>query len=192
VFIATAAGALELDRAATAMAGQQAAFTHLFTPKGFRKPQTESGTVTFGRLPMMRWSYTKPESKLFVFDGTKSWFYIPADKQVTVGVVDDARKRELPFLLLGDTAARDRHFAVKETTRGNKVLTTLAAKDSRALVRSVTVSIDARTHLISGIDYTDRDGNKTSFVFSGYHAQPASADTFRFNPPAGVQVINAE
>ena len=33
---------------------------------------------------MMRWSYTRPEEKLFVFDGSRSWFYVPADKQVTV------------------------------------------------------------------------------------------------------------
>ena len=192
LFVATAASAIELDRAAATMAGQQAFFSHGFTAKGFKRPQVESGTVIFGRLPMMRWSYTRPESKLFVFDGSKSWFYVPADKQVTVGVVDDARKRELPFLLLGDPAAREKHFTVKETKRGNNVITTLVPKDPRALVRIVTVTIDVRAHLVSTIEYTDRDGNRTGFSFSGYHPQPASADTFRFNPPAGVQVINAE
>ena len=66
-------------------------FTQRFTPKGFKSSQVESGTVVFGTLPMMRWCYTAPEPKLFVFDGSKSWFYVPGDKQVTVAGIDDAR-----------------------------------------------------------------------------------------------------
>jgi outer membrane lipoprotein carrier protein len=183
---------IELDRAATAMSGMEASFTHSFTPKGFKNSQVESGSVVFGKLPMMRWSYTRPEEKLFVFDGTNSWFYVPADKQVMRGRVDDSKKRELPFLLLGDPGAREKHFSVKESRRNGKVITTLAPRGAGSLVRAVTVTIDPAKHLITRIDYTDREGNRTSFDFSGYHARTASADTFRFSPPAGVQIVNAE
>lgn len=183
---------IELDRAATAMSGMEAAFTHRFTARGFKTSQVENGSVIFGALPAMRWTYTKPESKLFVFDGTNSWFYVPGDKQVTVGRVDDARKNELPFLLLGDAAARERHFVVKEQNRGKSVVTTLQARNKAAAVKSVTVTIAPSTHLIQRIEYADRDGNRTSFDFSGYHRRTAAAGTFRFTPPAGVQVIRAD
>jgi outer membrane lipoprotein-sorting protein len=59
-------------------------------------------------------------------------------------------------------------------------------------MRTVTVTIASSTHLIQRIDYVDRDGNRTSFEFSGYHRRAATADTFRFTPPAGVQVIRAD
>jgi len=186
------AAPIELDRAATAMSGMEASFTHRFTAKGFKNAQVESGSVTFGTLPAMRWSYAKPEQKLFVFDGSNSWFYVPADKQVTVSRVDDAKKRELPFLLLGDTASRDKHFSVKEQKRGDSVVTTLQSRNAAALVKSVTVTIASSTHLIQRIEYADREGNRTSFDFSGYHRRAASADTFKFAPPAGVQVIRAD
>ena len=186
------AAPIELDRAAAAMSGMEASFTHRFTAKGFRNSQVESGSVVFGTLPAMRWSYTKPEQKLFVFDGTNSWFYVPADKQVTLGRVTEARKRELPFLLLGDPAARDKHFVVKQQKRGGNIVTTLQPRDRNALVRNVTVTIAPSTHLIQRIEYTDRDGNATSFDFSGYHRRAATADTFRFAPPAGVQVVRAD
>lgn len=190
---ATALGApIELDRAASAMAGMEASFTHRFTAKGFKTSQVENGSVIFGELPKMRWSYTSPESKVFVFDGTSSWFYVPADKQVTLGRVSDSRKRELPFLLLGDPTARDRYFAVKQQTRKGAIVTTLNPRDPKAMVKSVTVSINPSTHLIQRIEYTDREGNRTSFDFSGYHRRAASADTFRFAVPAGVQVIRAD
>lgn len=192
LLITVSASAIELDRAATAMSGMQASFTHSFTPKGFKNAQVESGSVLFGKLPAMRWSYSRPEQKLFVFDGSRSWFYVPADKQVTLGRVDDAKKRELPFLLLGDPAAREKFFTVKETKRGNSVVTTLQPRAAGSLIRSATVTINPSTHLISRIEYVDREGNRTSFDFSGYHARAAAADSFRFTPPAGVQVINAE
>lgn len=182
----------ELDRAAAAMSGMQANFTHRFTAKGFKTSQIESGSVVFGALPKMRWSYNSPEKKVFVFDGSNSWFYVPADKQVTQGRVSDARKRELPFLLLGDPAARDKHFVVKQQKRGGNIVTTLNPRDAKALVRAVSVTINPTTHLIQRIEYTDREGNRTSFDFSGYHRRAASADTFTFSPPAGVQVIRAD
>ena len=174
------------------MSGMEASFTHRFTAKGFKTSQVESGTVVFGALPRMRWSYTSPEKKLFVFDGTSSWFYVPADKQVTLGRVSDSRKGELPFLLLGDAAARDRAFVVKQQNRRGAVVTTLQPRDQSSMIRSVTVTIAASTHLIQSIDYTDRDGNHTSFDFSGYRKRAASADLFTFSAPAGVQVIRAD
>lgn len=192
LLVTASAYAIELDRAATAMSGMEANFTHSFTPKGFKNAQVESGSVLFGKLPSMRWSYSRPEQKLFVFDGSRSWFYVPADKQVTLGRVNDAKKRELPFLLLGDPAAREKFFSVKETRRGNSVVTTLQPRAAGSLMRSVTVTINPTNHLITRIEYVDREGNRTSFDFSGYHARAAAADSFRFTPPAGVQVINAE
>ncbi|HUR82733.1 MAG TPA: outer membrane lipoprotein chaperone LolA [Thermoanaerobaculia bacterium] len=186
------AAPMALDNAAKAMSGMEASFTHRFTAKGFRTSQSESGSVVFGELPRMRWSYTSPEAKTFVFDGTTSWFYVPADKQVTTGRVTDARKRELPFLVIGDPASRDRAFVVKEQKRGGSIVTTLTPRDRSSIMRSVTVTIAPATSLIQSIEYADRDGNRTSFTFSGYHKRAAGADTFRFAAPAGVQVINAD
>ena len=187
-----AAQALEIDSAAAAISGTEAQFIHRFTPKGFKTSQVESGSVIFGKLPMMRWSYTKPEQKLFVFDGSRSWFYVPGDRQVTVGDLDERRKAELPFLFLGDREARDRYFVVREQRRGNRVTTTLQPGSASTVIRTVTVVSNTQTHLIESVEYADREGNRTSFAFSGYHPARTTADTFRFTPPAGVQVVQAE
>lgn len=190
---ATASAAqTELDRAAAAMTGTEAGFTHRFTAKGFKTSQIERGTVAFGTLPMMKWSYTSPEQKLFVFDGSTSWFYVAHEKQVTTSHVTDARKRELPFLLLGDPTARERHFSIRQADRGTSVVTTLQPKDPASSIRTITVTTAGSTHRIERIDYVDRDGNRTSFEFSGYHSRPLPASAFRFTAPAGVQVIRAD
>lgn len=188
----TSAHAAEIDRAAAALTGTQAQFTQRFTPKGFKNSQVESGTVVFGSLPMMRWSYVRPEEKIFVFDGEHSWFYIPADRQVTVSQIDDQKRAELPFLVLGDPAARDRNFVVQEKTRAGSVVTTLQPRTAGATIRNVTVTTTAATHTIQRVEYTDREGNHTVFDFAGFQRRPVTADLFRFTPPAGVQVVNAQ
>jgi outer membrane lipoprotein carrier protein len=192
LLFATAINAAEIDKAPAAIAGKQAVFTQRFTPKGFKNAQVESGTVLFGALPQMRWTYSKPEEKLFVFDGSRSWFYVPADKQVTIASLDGQKRRDLPFLVIGDPAARARSFVVKEQTRGGDVITTLQPRDASGLLRSIAVTTSAATHLIQSVEYTDREGNRTVFELSGYHPAPASADVFRFSPPAGVQTVNAD
>jgi chaperone LolA len=188
VLTAVTTSASEIDKAAAAMAGTEASFTQRFTPKGFTRSQVENGIVIFGPLPMMRWTYAKPEEKVFVFDGTSSWFYVAADKQVTVAQIDDRRRSELPFLLIGDPASRERLFNVKESA--NTV--TLQPKSATSAIRNVTLTIAPATHLIQQLEYADREGNRTVFEFSGYQRRATPADVFRFTAPAGVQVVNAQ
>jgi outer membrane lipoprotein carrier protein len=182
----------EIDRSVAAVSGMEAHFSHSFTPKGFKSAQVESGSVIFGKLPMMRWIYTQPEQKTFVFDGSRSWFYVPADKQVTIADITESHKRELPFLVFGDTAARERLFAIREHGNGPAITTTLQPRDAASVIRNVSIVSNASTHLIESIEYTDRDGNRTVFTFSGYHPAHVSSDTFTFVAPAGVQVVRGD
>jgi outer membrane lipoprotein carrier protein len=191
VFGAVAANAAEIDNAVAAIAGTESSFTQRFTPKGFSTSQVESGSVIFGTLPMMRWTYTKPEEKVFVFDGTQSWFYVAADKQVTVATLDDRRKSELPFLLIGDPAARERLFIVTESKRGNSIVVSLQPRSASASIRNITMTIEPGTHLIRQLQYSDREGNRTEFDFSGFRRKTGSPELFRFTPPAGVEVVSA-
>jgi outer membrane lipoprotein carrier protein len=177
-----------LDRAAAALTGTTAQFTHRFTPKGFKNSQVERGTVTFGPLPMMRWEYTRPEAKLFVFDGSQSWFYLPADKQVTVTRLDEERRRELPFLFLGNPVEREKYFTLTEKKTGD-IVVTLQPRDRGAMIRSLTITIAPVTFQIQRVEYSDRDGNQTAFELTGFRKSSVSAATFRFTPPAGVQVV---
>src|SRR5687767_15345272 len=84
-----------IEQALSASAGMQADFVHKFRPHGFKADQVERGRVTFGPAPRMRWEYVRPEAKTFVFDGSTSWLYFPADKQVTITRLGDKEKREI-------------------------------------------------------------------------------------------------
>ena len=140
---------------------------------------------------MMRWTYTKPEEKIFVFDGNQSWFYVAADKQVTVATIDDRRRSELPFLLIGDPASRERLFVVSESRRGNNVVVSLQPRNASATIRNITLTIAPGTHLIQQLQYSDREGNRTVFDFSGFRRRTISPELFHFKPPPGVEVVSA-
>jgi chaperone LolA len=189
VLVVSTANAAELDRAAASLAGTEADFVQSFTPKGFRNSQTESGVVVFGELPRMRWEYQKPEAKLFVFDGVQSWFYLPEDKQVTVSKLDDARRRELPFLVIGDSAERSREFDLTERQEHGTIIASLQPKGEAAMIRDITITILQSDHTIRKVQYADREGNRTIFSFSGFRKHAATPETFRFEPPRDVQVV---
>jgi outer membrane lipoprotein carrier protein len=177
-----------ISRAIAAMSGQQATFVQKFTPRGFKNEQVESGVVIFGPSPKMRWTYSKPEQKVFVFDGTTSWFYVPSDRQVTVNQLTDEERRALPFLLLADGRAVDGSYTVKESSRGGSTTTRLTARETGAMVREIVVTT-SRDNRVTSLQYTDRQGNRTVFEFSNFARAPASEAQFTFQAPAGVQVL---
>lgn len=186
---AAAASSSELSRTFPAMAGHQAEFTHSFTPKGFKTAQVEKGSVVFGAPPMMRWSYLAPDEKLFVFDGATSWLYSKDDQQVTVNQLSEEDKRNLPFLFLTDSKKVGSYYRIRERASGIYVITTLKALDSKSAVQEITALFSSSDYRIRKLEYVDRQGNRTVFEFNGFRPAKTTADTFRFRPPAGVDIV---
>jgi outer membrane lipoprotein carrier protein len=145
--------------------------------------------VIFGASPKMRWAYAKPEAKTFVFDGATSWFYVPSDRQVSVNRLSEKDRQGLPFLLLADASALSKNYVVKESRRGDVVTTNLTSRDPASMIRQITVTTSARARTVSKLEYSDRQGNKTEFTFSGYQKVASSPEQFTFVAPAGVQVV---
>lgn len=184
----TSVAAAELDQAIRAIPGTEAAFVQRFTPKGFKKEQVERGTVTFGTLPQMKWSYSGREPRLFVFDGDTSWLYSPAEKQVQVTRLAAAQKKALPFAFLWSADAK-RQYTSTERRKGDEVIVTMKPAVGSAELKSVELRIAAATHQIRRVEYLDRAGNRTVFEFAGTKRSAAGSDSFRFSPPPGVEVI---
>lgn len=186
---APARGGLAVERALAATAGTQARFVHKFTPKGFTRERVEQGEVLFGPAPKMRWSYEKPEKKTFVFDGTTSWLYAPADRQVTIASLSERDRKGLPFVVLSDSEALRREYTVTEKRNGGEVRTELRPRTPAALVQDLVVVTGAGDDRIRRIEYSDKQGNRTVFQFSHHRGATISPASFRFDPPPGVDVI---
>src|SRR5450631_1706860 len=77
----------------------EAQFAETYLGAGMTR--TESGTLTLKKPGRMRWDYDQPRPKMFLTDGTTSWFYVPGERQVRrapVKQLDDLRS-PLRYLL---------------------------------------------------------------------------------------------
>lgn len=177
----------DLPSVIRAASGKEATFVQKFTPRGFRNEQVERGRVVFGTAPQMRWSYETPERKVFVFDGDTSWLYTPSDRQVVVTHLTTDDKRSIPLAFLWDPQASS-DLAVAASRKGVETVLTLTPRGSGGQIRNAEVIVGA-DGMIRSMQWTDRQGNRTEFEFTGYRSARADAGTFRFTPPPGTDIV---
>ncbi|MBI2213660.1 MAG: outer-membrane lipoprotein carrier protein LolA [Acidobacteria bacterium] len=164
--------------------GNSAQFVHKFLPKGYKKETIEQGSVVFGPLPSMRWRYTTPETKEFVFDGTTSWLWVPADRQVTVHELTPDERAALPFFALSDPARIESSFTV--TKSGRK--TTLKSRKPDGMLAEIVVE-EGKDGRLSLLRYVDSQGNRTSFELTRFVPSASGPESFRFVAPPGADIV---
>lgn len=177
-----------IERAVRSLEGVEAQFTQSFTPRGFKKAQVEKGNVIFGSPPRMRWTYESPERKVFIFDGTMSWFYLPDDKQVTINRLTDDDRASLPFLVLSDGGRIEQSYKVEERQSRGVITTKLVARSAAVAIPEIVLTRAASDQVLRRLEYSDRQGNRTVFELSGHRRTKAGAELFRFTPPPGTQI----
>lgn len=162
-------------------------FAQSVVGKGGRKPQLSAGFFAFSRPGKFRWSYEKPYRQLLVSDGQKLWSYDPDLNQVTVSRLGKALGASPAALLAGD-ALED-----------NFVLTEGGASDGYEFVEATPKSKDGtfervrvgfRDRLPQVMEVRDNFGQTTTLVLSQFEVNSSlPADTFRFTPPKGADVV---
>lgn len=148
-----------------------------------------SGTFAFARPGKFRWAYEKPHQELLVADGAKLWIYDPDLKQVTVKRIDQAIS-STPAALLAGHDDITKLFTLRDAGTADGlawVEATPKVKDTG--FERVRLGMQGRT--LAAMQLFDQLGGRTSLRFSDLRANaPLSADTFRFTPPAGADVID--
>ena len=180
----------------------EARFEQRFQPRIFGRERVESGRLTIRRPGRMRFDYETPEPKVFVSDGTNTWFHVPADRQVVVGAfapeASGADGGELPpnpldFL---SGAARITDFfeaeiAPEAGTDGLRAVALTARQPDRG-VNALTLRVEPETGRIRGIASEDLEGNRTEFRFSDFRVgDPPDDSLFTFRIPPGTEVLTA-
>ena len=152
----------------------------------------ETGLLLLKKPGRMRWTYSKPEGKLFVLDGHNGYFYSPGDttaQRVPVKQLDDLRS---PLrLLLGHTklAKELTRLAIAPAADGTYMLTGIPrGLEKRVAAFSVTATAEG---VILSMQVEETDGIRNTFVFSGEKPNVAAPDSaFVFTPPTGVRVVD--
>lgn len=157
---------------------------------GVLKTQTRaSGTVVVKRPGKMRWTYSKPERNELVSDGSKIYWYEPANKQVIVS--DAADQASTPDLFLsgrGDIA-RDFTPAYADASPGSVALK-LVPRRSEPEYEYLVLALDPLTLQIRGLTTRDHQGGESTITFTNMKENRGLADKdFVFKVPGGVTVV---
>jgi len=185
-----------LERRYRAVVSFTATFTQTYRAPGIET--VESGVVAMKRPALMRWEYRRPESKLFVADGKKTYLYSPADRQVMVARFSERELRSTPleFLLGGAGLVRGfRPTAERELQpklEGTSMLR-LEPRSPQSEYDSIVLEFDSRTFEIRRLVVREATGGSSDFLFSDTATNVRLDDRqFQFHMPKGVEVIELD
>jgi outer membrane lipoprotein carrier protein len=166
----------------------RAGFEQTVIAKNGRTTQSSKGQLAFSRPGKFRWQIEKPYPQLMVGDGRVVWLYDPDLQQATRRKVD-AALGSTPAALLAGNNVLDKVFVLKD----------IPARDGMDWVEAIPKNLDSGFSLIrlgfSGVqlrtmEMLDNFGQTTRVMFVSPDLNPAlTAETFRFAPPAGVDVL---
>jgi len=166
----------------------KADFSQMIIGKNGRKPQQSSGTVAISRPGKLRWEILKPYPQLVVGDGEKIWVHDPDLQQVTVRKAGQAIGGS-PAALLSGSNELEKNFTLKEAGEAEGlawVEATPKAGDSGF----EKVRLGFAGNDLKAMELQDSFGQTTLIRFAKIERNPTlPAATFKFTPPAGVDVV---
>lgn len=172
----------------------QGDFVQTYEGGVLRTRTSERGTVAIKRPGRMRFTYTKPEKKEFVSDGTRLYTHLVADKQVIVSPAPGPDQGDIPAMFLAGQSdlARDYtpSFTALPGAATGLVTLKLVPKKPSSEYESIGIGIDPKTLQIQFLTAVDTQGGRSSFTFSNLKENRGLADKdFEFRIPRGVEVL---
>jgi len=169
-------------------------FTHTYVGGVLRKRLVERGTLQVKRPGRMRWTYSWPEEKVFVSDGSQVYSYIPADRQVYVSPMPAEDQATTAALFLSGKGKLDRDFTIAYSDAADAPPGTyalrLTPRQAEGDYEWLTLVVDQDTLRIRTLVAADRQGGTSTFAFANLKENSGLADTlFVFKIPRGVDVI---
>lgn len=177
------------------MKGLAADFTQVYQDRSGRKLQ-EQGTLMLRKPGKMRWEYRQPEEKLFIVNDKTVYFYVPAEKEVTITELKESDDPRAPFVfLLGrknlqkDFKSIELSHAESPLVAGNVVLELVPKRVSNTLKR-LFVEVDPKAIQLSRLVLINANDGRSDFILTNFKENfLADEKQFEFTPPSGVKVL---
>ena len=175
----------------------QAGFTQRLVHRIVHRTVEEGGTVAFKRPGRMRWEYRDPE-KLLVTDGSKSYFYVPEDRQVIVSHTPGGAMGLTPdsplSVIMGETRLSDAFEVMNSDTEpvaGGLVLRLMPRRHQEDF-EEAEIEVHPANGQVIRVSLLDQQGNRTEFLFEDIRENRGLSDSlFRFEIPPGVDILMA-
>jgi outer membrane lipoprotein carrier protein len=163
-------------------------FNQSVTDANDHRGNESRGTMALQAPRQFRWETKKPYQQTIVADGQRVWVYEPDLEQVSVRS-QSSEEAHSPLTVLTDLSQVDTQFTASESgERDGLVWLKLVSKAEEPEFEYAELGFSANT--LDRMLFKDQLGNTTEIRFSEWKRNPAlAADTFKFTPPKGVDVI---
>ena len=174
-----------------------ASFEQAYVGGVLKRRTVEKGTVAIRKPGRMRWDYESPEKKLFISDGTRMYFYVPADRQVRVSAMPEAGRVPTPILFLAGRGDLLRDFTFTEVappkgSSGTRALELRPVRKEQEY-ETLTLVVDASTLAWRQLVVVDGQGGTSTFTFTNLRENVGVTDSrFVFSIPRGVDVVSQD
>lgn len=167
----------------------KARFAQMVLDKNLKPLQQAQGVMQFSRPGKFRWDYVKPYEQTIVGDGTRLWIYDKDLNQVTVRKLDRALGASPAALLSGSNdLERDYRLTNLGVEKGLDWLEAVP-RNSDSVFERVRMGFGKAG--LEAMELRDQFGQVTVITFADVERNPRlSAETFRFTPPKGADVIS--
>jgi outer membrane lipoprotein carrier protein len=174
----------------------QADFEQTSTTSSLSTPLREKGLLSVKKDDLMRWDYSAPEKKTFVFNAGLLQSYFPEDNQLwRQKFAPEDYEGDIPAILTGKARLAERYDVETSPFPGASPgspqlkLTPKAEEDGSFIL----IEIDPSTWMLRRAVLFDWAGNKTEFAFSRFKANPRlDARFFEVKVPADCEIIDGE
>jgi len=146
------------------------------------------GHLALSTAGRFRWEYEEPFPQEIVADGERIWIHDPDLEQVQIRRQDEPGQIN-PLAALMDPEERARQFILREDgERDGLDWIALEPRRSDEGFQAARLGFSAST--LVQMELHDELGQRTVIEYSDWQRNPQLApETFRFEPPAGVDVI---
>jgi outer membrane lipoprotein carrier protein len=156
--------------------------------RGGKVVEKASGTFAFQRPGKFRWVYDKPNKQVLVGDGTRLWIHDPDLNQVTVKKIGAAISSTPAALLAGkdDITAL---FTLRDAGTADG-LSWVEATPKAQDTGFERVRLGLQGKALAAMELHDQLGGRTLLRFTELKSNaPVTADSFKFTPPKGADVL---
>ncbi len=159
-------------------------FEQTYIPAGFSQGDQESGHLSIWLPHCLRWNYTKPLAKSFLLCGEEVYFWNEDESGGRHYMIAPEEEPGLDLLLVEVAELRERYVASSEKLADGTYEISLALPAGTEHGFSAKIRLEPVSMRISGMEYTDEEGNLTRFDISEYQQLRHTA---LFQPPQNVE-----
>jgi outer membrane lipoprotein carrier protein len=167
----------------------RAEFTQTVAGSQLQTPKPSQGTLQLQRPGQFRWDYRTPVKQLMIGDGEKVWMYDPDLEQVIVRPQVQTLGGSPAALLSSDRPLSEGFMLTDLGAQADgRRWIELSPKQQDTEFNIIRLGLGARDLEIMELE--DGFGQTTTLIFTNLERNPKiDPATFRFTPPAGVDVI---